>query len=381
MSTRIVVGDLLTGRRIMDVPHTKLSWSLSRNKAGALSCSIPMTARDVQALDLRNATTPAKTFLGVVIDDTPLEAGPIWRRSYSKADGKLDLTAAGMWSYFDHRLLIPILAASQGVIDPATGDSAAWANTDLTALSYGTIAKRLVQQAQTWTGGNVPVGFEADEVGPYERHYLGANLANLGDALRSFVDLVNGVDVRFMPRWTPDRLGMEWVLQTGTLAQPYLRSVVKHRWDYSVPEPSIRNLIEVEDASAMAAMAWATGGRQGGVALAELFSDDFLTAAGYPLLETVDSSHSDVSEESTLQDYAANATLLGRAPRSAWSFEAKADVVPRAGQYLPGDLADIVVADDPYIPAGTYTREIASISGDEAGRWVTVTTEEQVDAA
>ena len=381
MTTRVIVGDLRTGRRIMDIPHTRLSWTVARNRAGSLSVSIPMTARDIQALDLRNASTPAKTFLAVVIDDVPVEAGPIWRRTYDKAKGTLELTAAGMWSYFDQRPILPALAADGVVIDPATGASRAATNTDLVNLSYGTIAKRLVQQAQTWTGGNVPVVFQADEVGTYEHHYLGANLDSLGDALRSFIDLVDGVDIRFLPRFTTDRLGIEWVLQTGTLTQPELRSTATHKWDYSVVEPSIRNLQVVEDASAMTSAGWATGGRQGGVAMAELAADPFLTSAGYPLLEAVDSSHSDVVIPATLRGYAENAVLLGRAPKSAWSFEAKADVVPRAGQYLPGDLALIRVANDPFIPDGTYTREIASISGDQDGRWIKVVTEEQFDAA
>src|SRR5690606_18282859 len=113
-------------------------------------------------------------FVAVLLDDVPIAAGPIWRRQYDKAQGTLDLAASGMWSYFDHRHIIPALAASQGVVDPVTGESIN--DTILTNLSYGTIAKRLVQQCRTWTGGNVPIVFQDDEAGTYERTYLGATL-------------------------------------------------------------------------------------------------------------------------------------------------------------------------------------------------------------
>ena len=378
VTTRVIVGDLLTGRRILDVPFSQLSWTVSRNAADSISVTIPLTSRLVRRLDLRNATTPAKTFLAVLLDDVPIAGGPIWRRQYDKARGSLDLAAAGMWSYFDHRHVIPALAASEGVVDPITGESIN--DTVLTNLSNGTMAKRLVQQARTWTGGNVPIVFQDDEVGPYERTYLGATLKNVGEALTDFVDLANGIDIRFMPRLTSDRLGVEWVLQTGTLAQPELRSSIVHRWDYTAARPSIRNLSEVEDATTMAGLAWLTSGRQDGTALAVQSSDGVLSAAGYPLLEIADASHSDVSLEATLQNYADNAILLGRAPVSAWSFEAKASGTPRAGQYLPGDLARIVIADDSWLPDGEHLREIASISGNEQSRWLNVVTEEQVNA-
>lgn len=375
--TRLIVGDLLTGRRLLDVPFTKLSWRVARNSADQISASVPLTARLVQRLDLRNATTPAKTFLAVLLDDVPVAAGPIWRRQYDKASGRLELVAAGMWSYFDHRHILPVLAATQGVIGP---DGASINDSTWTGLSYGTIAKRMVQQARSWTGGNVPIVFQDDEVGTYERTYLGASLKKVGEALADLVELDNGIDIRFLPRLTSDRLGVEWVLQTGTLTQPELQSPIVHRWDYGVAEPSIRNLSETEDASTMVGLAWLTAGRQSGSALAAKSSDGVLAAAGYPLLELADASHGDVVELSTLQSYADAAVRLGRSPLSAWSFDAFAAGSPRAGQYLPGDLAQIVVTDDPWLPAGTYVREISSIAGDEQSRWVQVVTEEQVNA-
>jgi len=376
VATELIIGDLRTGRRLLDLPFETLDWSLIRNAAGTIRVTIPISSRLVQKLGLGNATTEAKTFLCVVENDVPLEAGPIWRRVYNEPTRKLELTAGGLWTYFDHRQIIPLLTASQPVIDPSTGESAAYANTDLVGWSYGTIAKKLLQQSEQWTGGNLPIVYAADEAGTYERHYLGANLRKIGDELRALVDLVDGVDIRFLPRRTADRLGIEWVLQTGTIAAPEIHAAAVNVWDYSVARPSIRNLRVESDASSMAGQAWASGGRQDGVAVIERARNTALINAGYPLLEAVDSAHADASESATLAAYAANAVRLGAAPENAWSFEVKAVDVPRVGSYLPGDYADIKIAGDPWIPDGTYRREIATISGDQAGKWVKVVTEE-----
>jgi hypothetical protein len=378
--TQLIIGDLRTGRRILDLPHTSLNWTLTRNTAGTIRATVPLNPRMIRKLDLQNATTPAKTFMCVIENDIPLEAGPIWRRTYSKATGMLELTAGGLWTYFDHRQIVPLLTDDQGVIDPATGESAAWGNTDLVNFSYGTIAKKVLEQSMLWTGGDLPIVFQADEVGTYERHYLGANLTKIGEALRDLVALVSGVDIRFVPRRTADRLGIEWMLQTGTLAAPELRAATPHVWDYSVEKPAVRNLQTEDDASRMTGQAWFTGGRQAGISQIVRDIAPALVDAGYPLLESVDSTHSDVSESDTLMAYAQNATLLGRAPLSAWSFEVRADVAPRVGSYLPGDLVTLKIANDPWIREAPYTRDISSISGDQDGKWIKVVTEETIDA-
>jgi len=378
--TQLILGDLRTGHKRQTFPDDTLAWSLTRNSAGTIRASTPISSRLVQKLDLRNATEPVKSYLGVVENDIPLEVGPIWRRVYRKATGTLELTAGGLWSYFDHRLVMPLLADTDNVIDPVTGASTVASGTDLTLMSYGTMAKRLIAQSLLWTGGNLPIVFQADEVGTYEQHYLGASLSKIGDMLRDLVGLVKGVDIRFQPQWTPDRLGIQWALQTGTLAAPELHSATTFTWDYSVQKRSIKDLVDEADGSGMTGQAWTSGGRQSGVQVVQRAIDPFLVGLGYPLLESVDSSHADASLVDTLMQYSQNAVMLGRAPSNAWSFTVKADESPHVGEYLPGDFVKVKMRKDPWIDDGDHVREIASMSGDQDGKWVSITAEETIDA-
>jgi hypothetical protein len=73
-------------------------------------------------------------------------------------------------------------AAGKTKPNPAVG-------TYLVGWEYGTIAKKWVQQAQAWTGGNVPVVFEADRVGTRERNFEGADFKKLGTVLSQLTEI------------------------------------------------------------------------------------------------------------------------------------------------------------------------------------------------
>ncbi|HEY4267858.1 MAG TPA: hypothetical protein VGM94_06670 [Galbitalea sp.] len=382
--TQVLVADLLTGRRILNVPFSGLSWTKERNKPDVVSCTIPMASRALRKLDLPNATTPAKSLLAVIENDTVMALGEIWSRSFDDPTKKLSLSASGVQgAHFQHRAVLPPLTDDQNVIDPTTGASAAVANTDLVGMTYGLMVKRLVQQMMSWPGGTLPIVFQDDEIGgAYEQHYLGANLTKMDAAVASFIGRENGIDIDFLGRRTSDRRGVEILLRTGTLAEPELHGISEHRWDLSVPRPSIRNLQVADDATNMTGQAWTTGGRQDGTAVVSRAMNTALTDVGYPLMESVDSSHPDVSDPATLLAYSQDAIADGAAPGNTWSFEARADRNPRVGAYWPGDFVNVIVPrDHPWIPkAGVHRREIRSTSGDQDGKWIKVILDETTNA-
>jgi hypothetical protein len=371
--TRYMIGDLRTGRRLQDVQVVTGPWKKGLNGPGTVTITVAANDPDIKRLGLGNVATPGKAFLAVIENDVIMEAGPIWTHEYDRDDGTLVLAAAGLWSYFDHRVLVPVLA---------TGQSPVGADTNLSNLTLGTIAKRLVQQAQTHTGGNVPVVFLPDEVDPNptnERNYLGADLGLVGDRLEDLTNVIGGPDIDFAPRFTPDRLGIEWVMRTGTKAQPQLSANTSHVWDISVAQTSVRKLKVRRTAEKLVARAWATGGRQSDTVMTSRYDNPTLTDAGFPLLESVDSSHSSVSVQSTLDDYAREAARVGYKPISFWSFEVRADASPQVGVYQIGDYCRLKLKGDPYLPDNVtdgHQRRIVSISGDEQGKWISITTGE-----
>jgi hypothetical protein len=134
----------------------------------------------------------------------------------------------------------------------------------------------------------------------------------------------------------------------------------------------------------MGSLAWMTGGRQTDDVLVARAYDPTLIDQGYPLLELVDSSHTTVSEQATLDKWANQAVSDGRGSEDVWSFTVKAypindrvnPLARRLGRTtwatsarsssLPYDPATGI--GDPYIAeGGTFRRRIVGISGDEQG--------------
>lgn len=349
---RWFIADLLTGRDIADVQVMESStWSRSINKPEVLTAELDMRDPATIALHPRQTMAPGRTVLACATGDAIIGAGPIWTHSYDRDRKVLTLGALGMWSYFDHRFVLPLAAASIDTTQFILPDASAAGKTKpnpavgtyLTALEYGTIAKRWVQQAQAWTGGNVPILFEADRVGTKERNFEGAEFKNLGTVLSQLSQIEGGPDIRFMPQFTADMLGIQWVLETGTDASPLLSSDTVFEWAMDVPQSPVSNLKVSVDATRLATTAWATAGRSADTVLVSRSTDTTLTDIGYAAFETLDSSHTSVSEQPTLDGYTGEATTLGRSALELWSFTAEAARQPFLGAYWEGDFCTLTM--------------------------------------
>jgi hypothetical protein len=389
MATRWLLCDLLSGRQILDLNVESGTWSLGLNQADTIQVDIDLQDPAMIALGLRNAATPAKTVLACAEDETIMAAGPVWSRSYDRDAKTLQLSAKGIWSYYDHRYIQQLLAGTidvtQFTIPDAANPGGSMPNpalaTNLLNYDLGTIAKQLMVLAQTWTGGTVPVIFPDDRAGTRVRNYQGADFNNVGDALRALTEVDNGPDIIFQPQFTPDRLGIQWVLRTGTEAVPQLYSNAIQRWDLTLPSSSASNLEVDEDASSIASIAWMTGGRANDDVLVARATDPTLINQGYPLYETLDSSHSSVSEQDTLDAYAQEAVVLGRGALETWTFVAEAHRQPLVGSYYVGDYVDLSIgrydstngSGDPYLLPGKYRQRIVGLSGDQDGDQVKIT--------
>jgi hypothetical protein len=77
--------------------------------------------------------------------------------------------------------------------------------TAYTGLWLGTIAKRLVAQAMSWTGGDLPIVLPSDESSTdpeHQRTYLGADFKPIGEALKQLMEVQGGPEINFQPRFT-----------------------------------------------------------------------------------------------------------------------------------------------------------------------------------
>lgn len=249
MAVTIFGGDLATGLiRVRNIPASAGSCAVTLGAAGTVSATVPLPMLIPNSggvvVPIRGLLLPARSFLAWEEDGKILNAGPIWSDAYSFDTKRLQFSAAGIRSYWQYRYVLPALNDTDPD-DLPTGKTTAYSG-----LSLRTIAKRLVQQAQTWTAGRVPVVFEPDFVGDNERTYPGSELHVIDEKLRQLSEVIGGPDIMFNPRYTDDaRTHIEWVMQTGNpeISQD---SPNPHKWDMTgVPRPSIRGASLTRDAS------------------------------------------------------------------------------------------------------------------------------------
>lgn len=360
----VIVGDLLTGRRIQTLPVIAAEWSDTLNDSGSLSASVKLNNPDVQTLGLKSSAAPGKAFLAVVDGDAVLQAGPIWWHDYDGNNQSLTIRASGMWSYFDHRMLIPVLSGFLPTSELA--------DTNLTSSLQG-IARALVEQAQLWIGGGVPVNLPAEIAGDNVRNYRGADLATVGQRLRELTQVEGGPDVRFAPRLSEDRLGVEWDLLVGSPDEPLLFSEFETVFNIGLNGSSVTDLRIKVDGSSVAGQVFATGGRASDEALVAVATGTELSAAGFPLLELVDSSRSTITDVTTLQGFANELVLKGVGPVESWTFTHDLSSAPALTGFSTGDFARVRVHSDLYADRGEYRMRILSRSGDIEGRKVKLT--------
>lgn len=358
------VGTLVDGRITHRIPVMNTSWQDVMDDAGTLSAVMPLADRDVAALRPYVIAEPCRCFLAVAYTDvdateTFLAAGPIWTHSYDDATRELTIGAAGAWSYYDHRKVLPVLAPG---VNPATATST------YTTLSLATIAKRLVQLAHTHTAGALPIVVPSDEAGTEQRTYPGYEMNVVGQMLRNLTGVENGPEIQFVPqRNATDPRFLEWRMRTGTIAQPQLfQAGADWIWDASVVKGSVSAIKVNRDGTAMGTRAWVQGS---GADVGTLFAradDTTLTAAGFPLLEVQESGHDNDTVQATLDAEVAGLLARSLRPVETWTFTVRRDDVPKVSSYAVGDWAAVTVADNHvYLPAGTYRARILSRSGDD----------------
>lgn len=389
MTLRWFVCDLRTGRIVDDLDPISGSWSQALNQADTLSAVLNMNDPATASQEIWNITAPTRMCLCVAEGDTILAGGPIWVRR--RGGGRVTINAKGMWSYFDHRFILPVLAATtrvdQFVIQDPADVSKTMANpalaTRLSGMSLGTVAKRLVQQARAWTGGNVPVVFQADESeenADNERNWVATDFKSVGSALSDLTGVENGPEIIFQPRFTADRLSVEWVLMTGTKAQPQITSETVHQWDYGTEGALIQDVEIVEDGSKIAALGWATATPEGGVLVSRSYNPTSI-GFGSALFELVDSSHSTVSRQVTLDGYSAAAVSFGQSAAEVWSMSIDGQPEgspPLLPMFAVGDSFDLTIPPfdpvagegDSSIPGKVYRHRITGRGGSLASRFV-----------
>jgi hypothetical protein len=370
--TRWFVFETMTGTILREFEPQTGSWEARLNEAEALKVSLPLTDPILAAMDWRNLATPWKH--SIAMDEGGrLSGGPILRHSYAPGS-PLELIARGIRVWLSRRTILPPNAATEPLVS-ADGTPNFGLDTKLSGTDLGSLGRYLVWQACQWPGGRVPIVFEPARKGSRSRSYRSVELKNVDEALTQLSGVENGPDFDFRLRYkqgTSDTQ-VEWAMVSGTESQPRLMSELAHGWDLTAQQSSGGELDVQTDPTVMGSLSWSSAGRGNDSVLIARAYDPSLIDNGVPLLEIVDTSHTNVTVQSTLDGWAEEPLRTAKGPSEFWSFRARLDEPPRLRDYRVGDMCVVRVQGDPYVPDGEHRRRILCLSGEHGSPWVTIT--------
>lgn len=386
MAVTFGLANYNTGDQILDLPIMPgASWSAMLNKPDALSCKIDMRDADVLALDIPSATEPKLTVLFAQNDDGGILAwGVISDREWDDDARELTVNASGAGQYWNQRIIAPPTAESGEIILPDGSVSTAF-DTDVDDVTLGSIGVALVEQALDWPGAPSSYVLPAPVADPGRKSgtYRLVDFKRVGAALADLTKRVGGPDFAFDARRDGTGLALEFVMRAGN---PLLGRPVGS-WPVGGPASPVSGLKVTDDGGAIATHVWMQAGKTDSkVIIARAQNDALLDLAKYPVLDLVDTTHTDVTEQATLDDYAEeNALMASRVARKI-SFSVRGDGGEgegglALGQYRPGDWASLdVAAGNPYLGEGLIDLRITSMSGDETGQSIAIGCEIEVQS-
>ena len=297
----------LTGAHICRLPAVKADWSDAINEHGSLNATV-----------LDDGTVPSTalrqwgTIIAVVDDSTVLHAGYLTHAKLSRSDGRWTLEAGGGGTILEKRLVMNYALNSswtdgQVVIDE-DNPSGDWPLT-LTG-SYSDIISKLVTETKKW--GSLPITAATLTGGNKTRTYNSYDFATVSDRIVDIGELEYGPEWRFDPS-----LNASWTIGFTQKTSTDGGEIKDNTWTWNVIAPQAGVLLDDEDMDGgdMTTSCYASGGKSDDALLVARYSSSTLTGSGWPVLQTANKSHSDVSELSTLQSYARRDILAGDDPQ------------------------------------------------------------------
>lgn len=380
MAVTFGLANYKTGDHILDLPTMPgASWGAFLNKPDSLSCEIDLRDSDVLALDIPSSTEPKVTTLFAQNDDGNILAwGVISDREWDNDARKLTINASGAGQYFNQRVIAPPGAETGEIVLPNGAVSTAF-DTLINDVSLGSIGVALVEQALAWPGAPTAYVLPAPVADPGRTSgtYRLVDYKRVGPALSDLTKRENGPDFAFDARRDGTGLSLEYVMRAG---EPLLGGFVGS-WPIDGPQSPVTGLTVGDDGSDIATHVWMQSGRTDSKVLVSRAQNGALLALGYPVLDFVDTTRTDVTLQPTLDAYAGENAMRASKLTRKISFTVRGDGGIdedgngglALGQYRPGDWAALDVGvGNPYLTEGSIGIRITGISGDETGEFVTI---------
>lgn len=371
---QLLVCDMVTGDILSDVTSlvSSCSWSVSLNADSRIDATFPLAHLPrARADEVRALLAEGSRFLAVTSAEHVVAAGQIRAATPNGTGRALQVKAYGLG--LDERTVVDA-AVVNDIIDGVIDDGLSVQRSVLAFqnLTLGTIAKRIVQNTLQMPGGTLPIVFGADEIGTDTRSYDGFKLPNLAAELDQIRNAAGGPDIEFRPRFAGDGDRIEFVLLTGTAADPLLHQDGSDWvWDATVVRGPVVDIQVAVDASMRTNFAWTTGTGQDTALRISPRTNNADWQRGYPLRESV-GSYPDVLTWAELHRLGEARIRQGSRPVQTWTATLRPESPP-LGLFRPGDWCRLHVADHLWIADGAHRVRIGAIAGAVGSELVAVT--------
>lgn len=330
---RYLFADLISNQILAELPLTNVNFTQQLNSAGTFTGTLLLSGINAAALNVLNATIPARCALYVDRNGTLVWGGIIWNRDYKSGDQHLTITAREFESYFERRRITT---------------NQTYTNTD--QLS---IVQQLVTAAQAVPYGNIGivVGSETSGVLVGSQIYYSYELKTYFTAIQDLSKNYNGFDFNITVAYD----GTGNPVKTLKLGYPRLGNT------YSTTSTTVPvfqlpgNIVEYtfsEDGSKAANAMYLTGTGSNEGKLIATATDSTKTTTGWALLE--DSVNYAISDSTLLSGLATGQVNAVSYPPQTIQVALAPAIDPVFGTYNIGDQARLIINDNRF-PSGLDT--------------------------
>lgn len=332
-------------------------WSTSLNDIESFGFQIRKS--DLPKVDLDFWLAPWWAGVVYMWNGTPIVAGPIISRPYESYD-RIDLDCVGIRSILTRRYV--------------TAELANWSQLAASSITYkglslGTIAQRVVKQAQAKSGGALPISYPIPEQtaandADHTRTYRGFNIQNISadDILTKLSDVIDGPDIMFRPRLV-DPSELTFDMLHGTEDRPRIAQTHTPTWDITPEFGSVSHVQVVSTGTYQTNRVFGLGAGQDTKRLIRVATHRGPITQGFPLLETEHNAGN--SENATVVQNHANSSLLANLNMlQEIQFTVRADGSTPVTQFYPGMTVKLAVKGLLSLEDGVHDAILLNMNGD-----------------
>lgn len=369
---RLLLANSITGQIHRELPlgGQVPSWQRQLNNPGSLTAQISLSPR----LDEETFTMLGEAWRWTVVHaygGSIMQAGLLVGLDADDTQGfTATLRTATLWEFLAKKALV--LYGGKALTDPAADVVFSASSPDRAnrSLSWGSVAARLVgiylANAGQW---GLPILLPDPAAGTAEITYAAADLAYVGQRITEITQQDGGPEIEFIPEWNDSsQQAIVWRMRVG---EPRLGQLgYPHVWDYRQACQSVKADVDGA-AQAFQVIARGQDNRKtaGDLVFADI-SDTTWPNAGWPWMQTADTTHLSETQQSIVASYASSSLRSNMAP--IWTAEATVRMDGRNPQGLQtgspsieaiatGDTCVLQVRDHAWIPDAQYAMRILAI--------------------